>query len=69
MKAYVKWRHLKEDSFIHIMLNWMLQYFAGELEAFEKPFQNTETDIGKISLAFYSGLFAYNGWYDNGIFN
>lgn len=25
-------------------------------------FDNTETDVTKISLAFYSGLFAYNGW-------
>ena len=25
-------------------------------------FENSESDITKISLAFYSGLFAYNGW-------
>ncbi len=25
-------------------------------------FDNSEADITTISLAFYSGLFAYNGW-------
>lgn len=25
-------------------------------------FQDSQTDVTKISLAFYSGLFAYNGW-------
>ena len=25
-------------------------------------FEDSKTDIGETSLAFYSGLFAYNGW-------
>ncbi|KAK7495749.1 hypothetical protein BaRGS_00012969 [Batillaria attramentaria] len=28
----------------------------------ENAFEDSKTDIGEISLAFYSGLFAYNGW-------
>uniref|UniRef100_A0A915Q6V6 Uncharacterized protein n=1 Tax=Setaria digitata TaxID=48799 RepID=A0A915Q6V6_9BILA len=31
-------------------------------ESFENIFENTTPDIGTISLAFYSGLFAYQGW-------
>lgn len=38
---------------------WM---FMGNLENFEKPFENTETDPGKLSVAFYSGIFSYAGW-------
>lgn len=35
----------------------------GHLENFERPFDNTETDPGKLSIAFYSGIFSYAGWY------
>ncbi|VDN60509.1 unnamed protein product [Dracunculus medinensis] len=31
-------------------------------ESFENIFDNTNPDIGVASLAFYSGLFAYQGW-------
>lgn len=34
----------------------------GHTENFEKPFDNTETDPGKLSIAFYSGIFSYAGW-------
>ncbi|XP_041376190.1 large neutral amino acids transporter small subunit 2-like [Gigantopelta aegis] len=34
----------------------------GEVEFFHNAFDNSKTDIGDISLAFYSGLFAYAGW-------
>lgn len=32
------------------------------MENFEKPFENTETDPGRLSIAFYSGIFSYAGW-------
>lgn len=34
----------------------------GNLEYLQNSFQDTEMDVTKVSLAFYSGLFAYNGW-------
>lgn len=37
-------------------------FISGEYENFYNPFEHTETDVGKIAMAFYSGLFAYNGW-------
>ena len=33
---------------------------SGKIENF--TWDDTETDITKIALSFYSGLFAYNGW-------
>lgn len=44
---------------ILIGLGWML---SGHLENFEQPFANTETDPGKVSVAFYHGIFSYAGW-------
>lgn len=35
---------------------------SGHVENFERPFDNTETDPGKLSIAFYSGIFSYAGW-------
>ena len=35
-------------------------FFSGKVEYF--TWDDTETDITKIALSFYSGLFAYNGW-------
>ncbi|KAL3104241.1 hypothetical protein niasHS_002268 [Heterodera schachtii] len=29
---------------------------------FHNLFENSETNVGKVSIAFYSGLFAYQGW-------
>lgn len=34
----------------------------GNVEYFDNVFENTTTDVGKLSLAVYSGLFAYAGW-------
>ena len=36
--------------------------FAGRREYFEKPFEDTTKNVGDVSLAIYSGLFAYAGW-------
>lgn len=38
---------------------WMC---LGHTENFENSFANTETDPGKLSIAFYSGIFSYAGW-------
>ncbi|XP_055641386.1 large neutral amino acids transporter small subunit 1 [Toxorhynchites rutilus septentrionalis] len=34
----------------------------GGTENFENSFDNTETDPGKLAVAFYSGIFSYAGW-------
>lgn len=40
-------------------VTWMC---LGNMENFEGLFDNTETDPGKLSVAFYSGIFSYAGW-------
>lgn len=35
---------------------------SGKTEHFENPFQNSTTSVKEIALAFYSGLWAYDGW-------
>lgn len=44
---------------IIVGLTWM---FMGHYENFDEPFANSETDPGKLSVAFYSGIFSYAGW-------
>ena len=39
---------------------WKSLLFAGNVSNFN--WDETETDLTKIALSFYSGLFAYNGW-------
>lgn len=34
----------------------------GNTQLLEDPFKDTKTSPGKIALAFYSGLWAYDGW-------
>jgi L-type amino acid transporter 5 len=38
---------------------WLL---LGNTSHFDNAFENTETDPGKIAVAFYSGIFSYAGW-------
>ncbi|XP_043504739.1 Y+L amino acid transporter 2 [Polistes fuscatus] len=40
-------------------LSWLCM---GHTENFENAFENTNTDPGKIAVAFYSGIFSYSGW-------
>ncbi|XP_052219401.1 large neutral amino acids transporter small subunit 2-like isoform X9 [Dreissena polymorpha] len=66
----VKWATRVQDVFTYakllalalIIITGAVQLFRGETENFQDPFEFTETNIAKASLAFYSGLFAYNGW-------
>lgn len=66
----VKWATRVQDVFTYakllalalIIITGAYQLFKGETEHFQDPFEHSETNIAKICLAFYSGLFAYNGW-------
>ncbi|XP_052789094.1 large neutral amino acids transporter small subunit 2-like [Mya arenaria] len=66
----VKWATRVQDVFTYakllalalIIITGVVQLCRGETEHFQDPFEHTETNIAKASLAFYSGLFAYNGW-------
>lgn len=44
---------------ILVGMGWMLM---GHTENFDNAFENSETDPGKLSVAFYSGIFSYAGW-------
>lgn len=64
----VKWATRVQDIFTGaklfalavIIITGFVQLCLGHTEYF--TFENTEADITKIALSFYSGLFAYNGW-------
>lgn len=64
----VKWSTRVQDVFTYAKLlalfiiigTGIYQLCLGKVEYF--TFQDSQTDVTKISLAFYSGLFAYNGW-------
>ncbi|ESO87801.1 hypothetical protein LOTGIDRAFT_179200 [Lottia gigantea] len=49
-------------ALIFIIIAGVVMMAQGEVEYFKNPMKGTSTDVGKISLAFYSGLFAYAGW-------
>lgn len=39
----------------------IIDRFAGNVKYF--TFEDTKTEVTSLALSFYSGLFAYNGWY------
>lgn len=45
-----------------IIIAGIIYMLMGHVENFEKPFEGSTTDVGKISVAFYSGIFSYAGW-------
>ncbi|XP_055535905.1 Y+L amino acid transporter 2 [Wyeomyia smithii] len=45
-----------------IIVGVVCMSFSGGTENFENAFENTETDPGKLAVAFYSGIFSYAGW-------
>ncbi|XP_033725414.1 large neutral amino acids transporter small subunit 1-like [Pecten maximus] len=66
----VRWATRVQDVFTYakvlalvlIIVTGFVQLGRGEVENFQNPWEHTQTDITKIALSFYSGLFAYNGW-------
>ena len=37
-------------------------FHLGKTESFKNSFEGSTTNIGKIGMAFYLGLWAYDGW-------
>lgn len=67
----VKWATRVQDIFtaakilalIMIIITGFVKLFMNEqVESFEEPWEKTQTNLGNIALAFYSGLFSYAGW-------
>uniref|UniRef100_A0A3Q3KCL0 Zmp:0000001267 n=1 Tax=Monopterus albus TaxID=43700 RepID=A0A3Q3KCL0_MONAL len=45
-----------------IIIGGVLMLSRGHTENFEDSFENTNVDINPIGIAFYQGLWAYDGW-------
>ncbi|KAI0238479.1 Large neutral amino acids transporter small subunit 2 [Lamellibrachia satsuma] len=66
----VRWATRIQDIFtvakllalIIIIMTGLILIIMGRREYFEKPFEDTTKNVGDLSLAIYSGLFAYAGW-------
>lgn len=52
----------KIGALVIIVIVGLVWMCMGNVENFERPFDDTETDPGKLSVAFYSGIFSYAGW-------
>ncbi|ELT89564.1 hypothetical protein CAPTEDRAFT_181312 [Capitella teleta] len=53
---------IKTLALVVIIITGFVVLARGGYTKFESAFEGTETHPGKISLAFYSGLFSYSGW-------
>ena len=48
---------------LRIFHNYLVSFISGKgFENFENAFDNSETEPGRIALAFYSGIYSYAGW-------
>lgn len=52
----------KVGALVLIVIVGVVWMCMGHTENFSQPFKNTETDPGKLAIAFYSGIFSYAGW-------
>lgn len=53
----------KIGALVLVIIVGVVWMSLGGTENFENAFENTETDPGKLAVAFYSGIFSYAGWY------
>jgi len=66
----VKWTARLQDTFTVtklialavVVIAGLVVLCMGETNNFSTPFEETNYDVGKIALAFYSGLFSFAGW-------
>lgn len=58
----------KVENYLDFCKKWSAIYFSSSsilgkgFENFENAFDNSETEPGRIALAFYSGIYSYAGW-------
>jgi amino acid transporter len=52
----------KIAALVMIIIIGLVHMLMGNTKNFDEPFANSETDPGKLSVAFYSGIFSYAGW-------
>lgn len=52
----------KIAALVIIIITGLTWLSMGHTENFENSFENTNSDPGKIAVAFYSGIFSYSGW-------
>ncbi|XP_065092507.1 Y+L amino acid transporter 2 [Ochlerotatus camptorhynchus] len=52
----------KIGALVLVIIVGVVWMWLGGTENFENAFENTETDPGKLAVAFYSGIFSYAGW-------
>ncbi|XP_078509542.1 cystine/glutamate transporter-like [Lissotriton helveticus] len=54
---------LKLVAITLIIVPGMVALFSGHTEHFQDPFDSSSLALDKLPLAFYSGMFAYGGWF------
>ncbi|XP_069484924.1 cystine/glutamate transporter-like [Ambystoma mexicanum] len=54
---------LKLVTITLIIVPGMVTLFSGHTENFQNPFDSSSLALDKLPLAFYSGMFAYGGWF------
>ncbi|XP_012216500.1 Y+L amino acid transporter 2 [Linepithema humile] len=52
----------KVGALMIIIIAGLAWLCMGHVENFSNTFENTNTNPGKIAVAFYSGIFSYSGW-------
>ncbi|XP_063764960.1 b(0,+)-type amino acid transporter 1 isoform X4 [Eleginops maclovinus] len=52
----------KLGALVVIILGGFVMLFQGHTENFEKSFENTNSDMSSIGIAFYQGLWSFGGW-------
>lgn len=65
MLAYIlqKFTRVKEFYYLLFFSNiYMYMYVSGEVEEINTGFQDSVQSPSLIALAFYDGLWAYDGW-------
>lgn len=66
VKATIKLQNLfmfcKVGALVLVILIGVVWMSMGNVDYFNKAFEDTTTNPGKIAKAFYSGIFSYSGW-------